>query len=147
MAIGRSLSPGGSYGRIQAVITWVQDHWQHFDSWCCARNIDPISLPAYRMHNLALLVIKEDMSEENLALLEQKLLECDTIEPPIMMLRVIGNKLVAARTRSRGGKTVPVPTSAEDRHSYVPPWWRGDQVNANVALNTMRGVSSLPKMG
>lgn len=149
MAVGGSLSPGGSYGRIQVVINWVQDNWQHFDSWCCSKNIDPIDLPAYRFYNLALLVIKEGLIDEDpevtvkqLENLEGVLASCDNIEHPLRMLGLASQKPITVRTNApkENGDEAPTP---ESRHKYIPPWYKGEEAAYQTAMAARAGLSAL----
>lgn len=152
MVARRRLSPGGSYGRAQVLVNWVQDNWQHFDSWCCVRNIDPIDLPAYRLCNLALVVIKEDLHDDDpdvtaqqLENLDKVLLGCDEINHPLMRLGVTysGKAVVKRVVREEETQASPTP---ESRHKYIPPWYKGEEAAYQSAKIAQAGISSLPKM-
>lgn len=140
MAPGRSLSPGGSYGRAQAIIYWALSNWQQFDGWCCSRNIDPSELPAYRFYNLALFVLKDGMLDEQVAELENILSLCDDLRHPCHDLKFVvpGIRLASPK--------VTAPQKPETRHKYIPPWWRGEAAAYNSAKAAMAGVNSLPTM-
>jgi hypothetical protein len=160
MVAWRGLSPGGSFGRAQVVINWAQDNWSHFDGWCCTRNIDPIDLPAYRFYNLALVVIKEDLTdpdpevtEQQLANLEEVLKKCDETEHPLnrLGLNYKGNLVIKRQSTRVESKTEAAPEtqqpSPESRHKYIPPWYMGEERAYKAAQAAMGGISTLPKMG
>src|ERR1700746_1167181 len=126
MAIGGSLSPGGSYGRIQVILNWIQDNWVYFDGWCCAKNIDPITLPAYRLYNVAVLSLKEylidpdpDVTAKQLANLEEILISCDDIKHPLLELSKANKKTVIVSRSTPTTESAPPPP--ETRHKYIPP--------------------------
>lgn len=129
-----------SYGRVAAVFQWALGNYQEFDAWCCTKNIDPLELPAYRFYNLALYALKEGMSDEQLVELEKTLLLCDSIQHP---LHELGLRYMVTNHKKT---TSTSPNPPEERQKYVPPWWRGESVNAKMAMVAMQGVSTLPKM-
>jgi hypothetical protein len=139
MVTFRGLSTGGSFGRCQAVLNWVEDNWQHFDSWCCSKNIDPIELPAYRFYNLALMAIKENRSEEQLEYLGQQLSTCDSVPHPLLNLTRI--------TKIGLNKQVMEETKTNVKQRYIPPWYLGEEKAFENARLAQQGISTLPKMG
>lgn len=150
MASGGRLSPGGSsgrvevngdemsYGRASAVFLWVSSNWREFDAWCCIKGIDPLELPAYRFYNLALFRIKEGMDEEQLKDLEQTFKILDSVKHPLQDLQ--------PTERLARDSNIPSAPSPEERHTYIPPWWKGEQAAAKIATAAMQGVNTLPKM-
>ena|SRR5258705_9685786 len=152
MAIGGSLSPGGSYGRIQVTLHWVQDNWQHFDSWCCVKGIDPMDLPAYRFCNLAMTAIREDLYDADpdiqarqLESLEETLITCDEIEHPLMRLGKKyreANEKVSEDQAQDQSKSQP-QASPESRHKYIPPWYKGEEAAYKAAKIAQAEISTL----
>lgn len=135
-----SLSPGGSYGRVQAIIAWAQTNWSDFDGWCCSKNIDPLELSAYRFYNLALWYLRDDKTEEGLALIEEQLSIFDQVQNPLSGLLSTSIKIVYAGGSSISKSGTPQP---EEKPRYVPPWWRGDEINAKIAMSVMGDVSTM----
>lgn len=153
MAFGRYLPTGGSYGRAQVVLNWAQDNWSHFDSWCCARNIDPINLPAYRFYNLALLVLKEDLTDpdpeitaKQLANLDEVLITCDEVEHPLNRLGIDYKGSIMIKKSSRRETEPEAEPTSKSRHAYIPPWYQGEELAYKNAQAAMGGISTLPKM-
>lgn len=140
MVIGRGLSTGGSYGRIEAVITSIQYGWSNFDSWCCIKNIDPIELSAYRFYNLAIRYLQEDKSAEQLIALENSLVECDAIKHPLRELSLKYRKDV-------GQNSTEEPERSVERQRYIPPWYHGEEAAFQTAKLAQAGINALPKMG
>lgn len=156
MAFGGSLSPGGSYGRIQVILNWVQDNWQHFDSWCCVKNIDPLELSAYRFYNLALMLIREDLNDEDpevqakqLENLEDVLNTCDQVEHALLRLGAqyrTPQIIQVVKGQTKVQVQAQPEAKPEDRHKYIPPWWQGEERAYKNAQAAMGGISTLPKM-
>lgn len=145
MASRRSLSPGGSYGRAQVIISWALSNWEFFDAWCCIKNIDPVYLSVYRFYNLALFCYKENLTEVQLLELELTLLECDDIQNPLQAISVRrnGNKIFPVIKEQEAASSSQSP---EARHKYIPPWWQGEEKAYETAKVAMGGISALPKM-
>lgn len=139
MAAGGGLSTGGNYGRACAVVNWALDNWGEFDTWCCLKGLDPLELPSYRFHNLALYAIHEGMTEEQLLELENTLRLCDSVKHP---LHELGSLYI--RTKETSSKTTS--SKANKKHDYIPPWWRGEDNAFKNAQAAMYGVKALPKM-
>lgn len=95
-----------------------------------------MELSAYRFYNLALFCMREDLTEEGLTLLEDNLVKCDNTKHPLKEI------LNYSQIKTATGSAKPV-----EKPIYIPPWWNGDDQNATVALTTMKGIQSLPKMG
>lgn len=57
----------------------------------------------------------------------------DQIKNPILNL-----SFTAPKKTSRQPQEVPV----EEKYTFVPSWWRGEDANAKIALNSMK---TLPK--
>lgn len=58
----------------------------------------------------------------------------DQIKNPILNLSFTAPK----RTTRQKVEELPV----EEKYSYVPSWWRGEDANAKIAMNSMK---TLPK--
>lgn len=132
MASWRSLYVGGSYGRVQAVVTWALENWQDFDTWCCLKNIDPLDLPAYRFYYLIVAFVKEVNNYED-ASFEENMAKFDAYGLPW--------ENGALSTATNSANTTKEKTSTDDK-AYTPSWWRGDDANAKIAQTMM---VSLPK--
>ncbi len=117
-----------SYGRTVAAFNWAEGNFEYFDAWCCVRGIDPLDLPAYRFYNVVLYCMKDDKTDEGLTMIEQYFSAFDSMEHPL-------KELIKPGKNSRSKTIKP-----ESRHSYVPPWWRGDTQNASIALKVMKEV-------
>lgn len=120
------------------------ENWHEFDGWCCINGIDPLELSAYRFHNLALYRLKEGMEVEQLAQLEIALEQCDDIKNPLHEFNIpkYQKKTIKSTPTQQQQPPSPKPPRQEIRHKYIPPWWKGEEANAKIALNTM---DNLPK--
>lgn len=145
MAVRRSLPSGGSFGRSQVVLEWAEENWKDFDAWCCEKSVDPLELPYYRFHHMAIRSIKEGRTEEQLLDLERTFRIADSIKNPVFLLGVHKRPLFRSTVTKSPQELESAPTHnymATKKVDYVPPWWRGDQMNAKVAKSAM---VSLPK--
>ena len=134
MASWRCLHAGGSFGRVQVILSWTLDNWKQFDAWCCVRGIDPLELPSYRFYNLSLYALMEEKPEEQQAQYEGILQQADKVEYPILALRsLLGTNFF----RATGKKPQRVSEPSKKKYGYVPSWWRGEEVNAKVAKGMM----------
>lgn len=172
MAHWRGLPPGGSYGRAQGVVLWALNNWQVFDAWCCTKAIDPLELPSYRFHHMALFALKENRDDEQMEILNADLERLDKNLHPFLDLNVVAPAL-GVKSKTRVVSVVPKRAAVlkeappkdrpiepvtpaterdemearaikEDDFSYKPSWWRGEAVNAKIAQTSMR---TLPKSG
>lgn len=137
MASRRSLCTGGSYGRVQEVITWALTNWQVFDGWCCVHQIDPLELSSLRFYNLVLYHLREDLTPESLESLEQDFKRVDGNKHPLLLLTYSSENQLKKKSAQK-----PKPPTIEEPKGYVPSWWRGDNANAKIAMNVMK---QLPK--
>jgi len=71
----------------------------------------------------------EPMDAEQRAELERTLRISDEIKHPLHELQQ------RVKVTQSATKDTPVPKPQKER--YVPPWWRGDDVNAKIALKVM----------
>lgn len=140
MATWRSIFAGGSFGRGQGVVNWLINNFGYFDAWCCAKNVDPLDLSAYRLYNLAVYCLKENLDTEALTLLDQQLMGFDHIKNPLTDFKI---KKVKAKILSNEPQSI----KPKEKYEYIPPWWQPNEeaayANAQVAI---QGINKLPKM-
>lgn len=118
-------------------MVWILDNWQDFDAWCCIKGVDPLEIPSYRFYNLAVFSLKENRTSEQIQTLEETLEASDMLLTPIEIMQRLFRTAKVTTTK----KAKP-STPAAVKKEYVPSWWRGDAVNAKVAMKMM---TQLPK--
>lgn len=143
MAFGRGLY-GGSWGRVLTIFTWALANWRELDTWSLIHDIEePWDLPAFRFYNLILYLLKENKGSDDLKILQETLIECDSMVHPFLE-QVPKNKI--PKTTVPKKKTVESEKAEDEskpeRPAYTPSWWRGDAVNYKVAKSMMM---TLPK--
>lgn len=69
---------------MTARLVWtVADHWQVFDGWAAARNVEPLTLPLHRFLSLIYYWLVKDADDKGVAKLDRDLWRPPTgVKPP-----------------------------------------------------------------
>lgn len=162
--IGDEYSGSKSFGRSQAIINFALDYWYEFDSWCLMHGIqgNPWNLPSYRFGALVVAYMKDDRTQEGIALIEESLSGADNLPHPFAdpsfrrTLRAMGGILSMNSKQTStnidnviyDSRLTDLPIEERKRREaaekgkpyLVPSWWKGEKVNYKVAQSMMKTV-------
>jgi len=126
--------------------------WGEVDAWCCIRGIDPLDLPAYRLFNVLVYMLKENLDEDQRLALQHNLEDMDKVRHPLHRVEVFQTTPVYKTSSSQRierpvedlspAEQAQARAEARGKPYRVPDWYLGDNAAGRRATQMM---TKLPK--